>query len=359
MAFKVETLKEWGSRFRASFRAETPGSDAWLWPNVWGVLAKVLAQWAYLFDRRIKTALDQAFVSKATIDYLTRHGDELGMPRKQASYPEGAVRFTGTLGTSIPAGTILTRDDGATYATDATALVPAVGYIDVAVTGQATGPSGNALADTPLVMSPAIAAITETVVDPKGIGRGSDIEGIEDYRQRLLFRKRNPPHGGSESDYEMWALSVAGVTRAWAKGNAFREGTVAVWVMMDDAYLDGIPQQADLDAVQAVFDLNKPATATAVAIAPNLDNIDITIKNLTPDTAEVRANVEAALIELFKQAPQPSLPDQPFSLRISWIWQAIANATGETSHEVTIPGGDITFATGIMPSLGNVILVRG
>ena len=41
----------------------------------------------------------------------------------------------------------------------------------------------------------------------RGLNDGEDIEDVEDWRNKILAGKRNPPHGGSEEDYEKWKKS--------------------------------------------------------------------------------------------------------------------------------------------------------
>ena len=64
-------------------------------------------------------------------------------------------------------------------------------------------------------------------VGVNGIGGGADVESDEDLRARVLFRKRNPPHSGSKSDYIAWALEVPGVTRAFVSPFKTQDGQIA------------------------------------------------------------------------------------------------------------------------------------
>jgi uncharacterized phage protein gp47/JayE len=44
----------------------------------------------------------------------------------------------------------------------------------------------------------------------------------------------------------------------------------------------------------------------------------------------------------------------PFVLSRSWIWQAVANATGEQAHEIVAPVADLVLSPGQLPILGAV-----
>jgi len=78
----------------------------------------------------------------------------------------------------------------------------------------------------------------------------------------------------------------------------------------------------------------------------------------------VRENVVAELRAMFRRNARVAgiaepLASQPYratehTLSRSWIWQAVANATGEQSHEITAPVADVELTPGQMPVLGAV-----
>jgi hypothetical protein len=77
---------------------------------------------------------------------------------------------------------------------------------------------------------------------------GVDIEDDESFRARILFRKRNPPHGGSAGRLCDVGRQVAGVSFYLDRPTVFVErlwrgpGTVRVFPLMFDLYANGIPQ---------------------------------------------------------------------------------------------------------------------
>ena len=82
---------------------------------------------------------------------------------------------------------------------------------------------------------------------------GVDTENDDDLRARILFRIHQPPMGGDADDYVAWALSVPGVTRAWA-ATEMGIGTVTVRFMMDElrADQDGFPNGDDIVMVENI-----------------------------------------------------------------------------------------------------------
>ena len=65
------------------------------------------------------------------------------------------------------------------------------------------------------LMSPVPGVHNELTVGSAGLNGGADQETEPERLVRLLTRIQNPPHGGNPADYAMWAMEVAGVTRAW------------------------------------------------------------------------------------------------------------------------------------------------
>ena len=115
----------------------------------------------------------------------------------------------------------------------------------------------------------------------EGCHRGSDIEDIESLRERVLFRKSEPPMGGAKHDYVAWALSVAGVTRAWCLPHADGLGTIGVLFVRDDDD-NFIPDAAEVQAVQDYIESVRPVTASSVYVAaPTPVAVDFTLKNIT------------------------------------------------------------------------------
>jgi uncharacterized phage protein gp47/JayE len=358
MAFAIPDIKAMAQRARNAFRAETPGTDAWVWPNNIYVSAKVIGGAVWEVFGRLKWMDRQRFALTADGYELERHGLDYGISRKPSSYAQGnLIVVADTWPLTYPVGTKFTRkSDGASYTSTKAASVDKYTLAaKVAVVADVPGKIGNAIYGTP--MDTGFADTTSAAVDSVGLGQGADQETDDQLRARILHRKRYPPHGGDEADYIGWATDLPGVTRAFVKGNAFGRGTVGVWFLMDDTYPAGIPQAADVLAVQAHIDAVAPITANVVVQAPEADCMDIIIRGLTPDTQAVRESAAAEIQSLFQHTAQPSVPGDTFTLYRSWIWQAVGNATGEQHHEVIAPLTDVPFAVGVMPCVRSVSFV--
>jgi len=361
MALVLPTLQSLVQQARNSFRAEAPGTDAWLWPSNIYVVAKVLGGLLSLLFMRIGWINKQRFVSTCTdMSVLLLHAAQYGLSRKPASYAQGFVDVPAVYPFTVPAGTVFKRDDGLHYVTSTDASLAQfspTGTIVVGVVCQTVGKIGNTLALTPLTTS-----LTATdgsplspVVDPAGIGQGADIETFQQLQTRVLNRLRNPPMGGSQYDYETWATSLPGVTRAFATGNAYGAGTVGVLAFMDGTYANGIPQPNDIAAVQSYLDAMKPATANVFVAAGVCSLIDIVVGRIVPDSAANRLAVVGELQAVFANMTKPSTVNSQFVLRKSWLEQAVSNATGIQYDEGLVsPSVDMTFAVGEIPCIGNI-----
>ena len=354
MTFYIPDIKDVVQRARMAFRAETPGTDAWVWPNNIYVSAKVIGGAVWEAFGRLKWMDRQRFAMTATGYELERHGLDYGISRKSASYAQGnLVVVSNVYPKTIPAGTKFTRSDGATFtSTQARDIAKFTLDATIPVVADVSGRAGNTTYGAPMTCN--VAELTSVAVDDYGLGQGADVETDDQLRVRILLRKRYPPRGGSQQDYVSWGLSLPGVTRVFVKGNAYGRGTVGIWFLMDDTYVAGIPQPADVIAMQDHIDSQAPITAIPIVAAPTADCIDIVVQSLSPDTQAARESIAAELQALFRRMAMPGLPDAPFVLDWNWIWQAVGNASGVRGFKIAAPSSDVTFNTGNMPCLRSV-----
>lgn len=375
MAFSLPSLKDLAERTRQSFRANLKGSDAWVWPNNVYASAKVIAGATFEVFGFAAYIEKQIFAHRAPdIESLTRHGDEYGITRKPAAPANGNVTFTITDNAVIATGAVLRRVDGVEFIVSAGGTLATTGTLTLPVVAAADGLAGNTEPNTSLEIISGVTTTSDTAptsaVDGAGIGLGADVEDIESFRSRILFRKRNPPHGGAASDYVLWAGQVSGVSFFGNKPTVYVErlwqgpGTLRVFPLMYDLYSNGIPLPADVARVQEYIEAVRPAGAVVTVAAPVPVVVPVVVSGLQPNTVEVQEAVRAELADAFVRLSRPAGSDvtfgsmpylaSPFSFSRSWIWQAVANATGETRHAITSPSADIALAPGQMAVLGNI-----
>lgn len=352
MSFEIPTPQEVRDQNYSNIEADLPNVDPRLNNSFINAIAKMDAlavHGLYLYLQRLK---DQIFVESSDAEFLEKHGSPLGIDRQEATKAGGTVTATGTNGTSIPAATLLQRSDGSQY-TVTVGVTIATGTADMVVQAVDFGSIGNADASSSLSFVSPIAGVDSTAtVDGDAIIGGEDVETDEDYRQRILDRKRQPPQGGAENDYIVWAKEVANVTRAWAYGNLDGLGTVRVLFMTDTVTADGIPIAAKVTEVDDYISdsSRKPITADLTVLAPTAQPIafDITI---TPDTADIRTAVTEELKDLLLRSAEPD-----GTILISKIREAVSTATGETDNVVNLPAANVTATSDVhIHTFGSIV----
>jgi len=345
MAFSRPVLSDLITRAINDILARLPGSDAALRRSNLNVLARVHAGAVHVLYGFIDWVSKQVMYDTAEAEYLERWSTIWGVNRLAASFATGSVTVTGVNGTVIPAGTELQRADDALYTTDADATI-AAGTATVAVTASAAGAIGNADAGTALALTSPVAGIDSSVT-AGALSGGADAETDTALRSRFIKRIQQPPHGGSEYDYETWALEVAGVTRVWVYPGENGAGSVVVRFVRDnDASL--IPDAGEVATVQAYIDTVRPVTAQVLAAAPVAVPLDFSIQ-ITPNTQAVKDAVTAELADLILRESEPG-----GTLYLSHIRAAISAGAGETNYSMTAPNADVVSATGDMTTMGMI-----
>jgi uncharacterized phage protein gp47/JayE len=322
--------------------------------SVLRVMSDTMAGLAHLVLRYIDWLALQLLPDTAETEWLDRHGNiwlvnaDGTTGRKVATFAEGSAMATGQSGFLIPAATQMSAL-GVDYATleDVTiGIVPT----PVSLRALTAGSVGNLDEGSAVAFSTPIAGVDSnaTIIDMEG---GSDTETDDELRARILFRIRNPPMGGSQSDYILWALSCPGVTRAWAAPEQGL-GTMTVRFMMDDLRSAdrGLPTPNDCVNVFNFIDPLRPVTVKDFFVqAPVPYYYSIIISNLSQDTPDVRIRIQQSIeaMEFEKSAPGQTMYR-------TWVEEAIASTIGVNYFELTF---DTTVmpAPGYMPFLGTIL----
>jgi uncharacterized phage protein gp47/JayE len=372
MPFAIPTLGDLVERSRRSFRAYLPGTDAWLWPNNIGPTAKVIGGMTFEVFGFADYIAKQKFALTADGENLDRHGQEVGISRKTTAPAYGTVTLTAAGALTVSAGAIFQRGDGVQYRALTGSALLGAGTLDTRVVATTDGKAANAIAGTALEIVSGVTGDATAAVGGAEIIGGAEVEpdgplytlDVGTFRGRILFRKRNPPHGGAASDYVLWATAVSGVTRVYVERLWNGTGTVRVFVLMDDLYADGIPPPSEIARVADYIETVRPSGALVTVSAPSAVVVNITVAGLSPNTTTVREAVLAELREAFRRLSRVAGADTPHggmpflavptSFSRSWIWQAVANATGEERHSITVPSGDVALSSGQMATLGTV-----
>lgn len=358
MPFNRPTLPQLIDRAIADINARISGADALMRRATLRVLAMVNALGVHgLYGHQAYVAR-QILVDTADEAHLARHASMWGTSRLTGTVATGPVACTGSNGQSITAGAALVRGDGREYTVAGTVVI-AGGVAVITVNSSEVGDDANADAGVVLTfVSPAPGIDPAATVDTGGLVGGSDAETDEALRQRTLDRKRRPPRGGHVADYVAWAREIAGTTRAWSIGRYPALGQVTVLYVRDDDPVSILPDAGELAAMAAYLDthvdpesgqtVGRPASVELFVVAPTLQPQAFTI-TIEPDTAAIRAAVEAELADLIQREAEPA-----GTLYLSRIREAVSSAEGEFNNIVTVPASDVVAPANTLLTLGTV-----
>lgn len=355
MPFERPTLPALVTRIRADFRGRLGLAGPLLRRAMTDVVAIVWAGAAHLMHGHLEWIARQLRATTSERDALLEDAAMHGITPVAATYANGILVATGTDATVIPAGAVWVHSNGARYEVQADAAI-AAGEADVEVTALGAGDAGNLDDGEELTLETPIAGVDSVAtVDIGGLTGGHDVEGTEEVRDRFLLRLREPPTGGSDQDYKAWTLAVAGVSRAWVYRHENGLGTVVVRFMMGEGG-DEFPAPADVAAVQAKLDEERPTTAEVAAEAPVPLAVPFTIE-LTPNTPTVQAAVEAELADLFDREGEPGDGAGRGTILLSEILTTIGITAGVEDFAVTAPVADVVPAVGEKPVVGAITWV--
>lgn len=352
--FERPTFTEIQANVESDIDARLDGTDPRLRRSVLNTIAYVVAGLAHSLYGFIDFVSKQIFVDTATSTYLDRHGVIWGVERLQAVQAKGNVTFTGTNGTLIPAGTELQRSDLALYTTDVDGTI-ATGTATVAVTAEDPGENGNTEAGSEFTF---VAPITNVdsiaTVAVGGLEGGLDIEDDDSYLERILLKIQQPPQGGSETDYKIWALeSNNAVTNVWVYPLEDGPGTVTVRFMAYGSTETGVPDSELIDIVQEYIDTKKPVTATVNVEAPTTQTLNFTFTSITilPGyvLADVKDAVEANLADMLRRDAAPGA-----TIYKNKIIENVLATPGVDNAVITVPAGDTASDPGEITIMGTV-----
>ena len=360
MPFSRDSLQTIVDRIVADFQTRITGATSLLRRSTLSVIARVNAGVFHLLYEYLDYQARQIFAVTADEAGLEAMVSEYGITRKAAVVAIGSGEATGTNGIVIPAGSELQSTNNQVYITDDEETI-VVGVATLDFTASVAGEDGNDDAGITLTFVSPIAGInTSVTVDSNGISNGSDEETDDSLRERLLIRKRQPPHGGAEFDYEVWALEVSGVTRAWAFPQYMGDGTIGVAFVRDDDTDSLIPNSPERATVKAyIIEHEDPGTGKTIGIPvtaePGLFIIELTPLavdfqiDISPNTPAVQLSIQSNLEDLILRDGGPGE-----TLYLSRITEAISLAESEVKHRVDVPIADVTASTGQVHILGTI-----
>lgn len=359
MAWTSPTLSELISRVESDLNTKFFGTAATLRRSVLKVLARVWAGVVYPLHLFLFWIYAQAFAHLADGDQLDRHGREIGVFRKPATFANGLVIFPGATGVVIPQGTLIqTVSDRVEYQT--TQDVTLTGPTLVSVTAIVAGSAGNQESGVPLELVSPIVGV-DTVRTSGAISEGVEIEGDEEYRARILYKKRNPPQGGADADYVIWATSVSPVTDCWVFPQYPEANSVTLRVANYNATPPVLSPSEVQDVVDYVTDRSRRPVTADVRVASVQVSAIVVRAQIRPYNTATMAAADTELRDLFsaraKSQGEPGTPGT--TIARSQVQNAISSATGVTGATITEILQDGVVVTDITLTINKVANLSG
>lgn len=264
----------------------------------------------------------QLFPQTADAEALSEWADWLEVPRKPGARAVGRITTTGA-GT-LPVDTLMTSDSTGQAFRSGLSTGPNEYLAEALVIGSA---QNLALGDT-LTLSEPVPGVDPTVTVSMAFSGGSEIEDIDDWRERVLAELRaGSGFTGKPGDYERYALRVEGVTRAWERDNRMGLGTISL-AFVYDARTDIIPLASDVTAMQNFFAPIQPADMKKLYVAAPIPNfLHITMGATGTATQAAFASAVDAMLRSDADLEQPIARSQ--------LDETLSLVDGEQTHTIT------------------------
>ncbi len=280
MPYKRPTLKELIETIEKDLYARFNNETR---PNMFSVikvLARVIAGACYLLYGFVEWTMRQMFPDKAEGANFERWPKMFNVQRKKPEYSRGTAIFTGEDGAKIKLYSKIQTQNNFIFQTIKEVEIKNK-KAEVEIFAMATGKEGNLEPGTILSLISPISSV-DSVVTLGSIGThsGADLESIESWRERFLFRLRNPPCAGNQADYEAWALEIPGITRAWCYPRYPKKGSVGLTFVRDNDEKT-IPNSEQIEIVRSIINTKMPVTAELFIfpLVPLVINFVIQLQN--------------------------------------------------------------------------------
>jgi hypothetical protein len=274
----------------------------------------------------LRYALDQALqnlILTSSGERLDEYGEQYGVPRNPATATILEANLPAVDGTMVTTLNDFFGDlNNVQYLPDGTYTASGGLGIDMQLTAQELGATGNLSIGATLSIGSSLAGAENTATVTSVVQTGADEESDDIYRQRLLDAVRVTPGGGNAADYRLWAQDVSGVARAYPYAglpvtdpgflnSEPPERTVYV-ESTTDIDPDGIPPQSLLDDVRDRIttdpdtgEANQPLGLTddTLYVEPIIrTGFYVTVVNLLVDPlleSQLKIDIESALSDYF------------------------------------------------------------
>ncbi len=290
-------------------------------------------------------------------EYLTMHGAQRGLARKEAQAAAGSLTFSRTSALSydlpVPAGTVcaVDKEDTARYVTTEEAVLKA-NTLSVTVKAKAKdgGRGGNTAVNTVQVMITPPSGI-QAVTNGEAFTGGMDAEEDDVFRVRLLKSYANISNGTNAAFYRELAMKHPSVHSAGVVAKEDGVGTVSVYV----ASRGGVPSDEIVQELQEQFDREREL------------NVAVTVKPAVLQMIPLRFQIKPAAQYSFAQAKEicEQVIDDYFAqmqvggvFRIAEVCKNMLDSGAIVNH-FTTPGEDYAMPQNKLAAKGSVVIEEG
>ena len=243
---------------------------------------------------------NQIFPDLMDFDNLQRFGADRGVILRLSTPSTGTITFSGAVGSPVPVGTVVASAGGVSLVATAAGTIALGGTVAVAYQAVVSGTVGNLAAGTALTLSSAPAGIVATATISTANLDGTDTETQQAYLGRVQYRLKNPPQGGSEADYYIWATNVPGCGTAFIYGQRTLANSVDIVILDANGNL---PTVGLIAAVQATIDAKRPVGANhSIVSAPSALAVPVTaalVLGAGANLSDIAALANASLAAYF------------------------------------------------------------
>lgn len=347
----METFEEILERMKSAYQEESGHSAEDVSDT--GLRLRVLAGELYRLRTKLTWLERQAFPQTASGEWLSRHGEQRGVKRREAAKAKGTVTFSRWLPLSfdavIPAGTVcaVPGEEPIEFETLENGVLEA-GKLSVDVPAQAVRGGGvgnvaagyiNTLTDPPVGIN--------YVTNKAAFTGGKEAESDEEYRVRVLAAYGQLSNGTNAAYYRDCALSCEGVGAVGVVPRKNGAGTVGLYLWGEN----GAPDEAVVSRVKSRLEAEREIGVTVDVQSATANTVNVACRLKLKSGAELekaKADIAQALSLYFAGLTVGS------PVYLTELQQVILGAAPVTALEFAASMRNVAAAQNTVPVLGTV-----
>lgn len=241
-------LDDLKNRIYADFVASFTNAITPLKKTFFEVISNAHASVSNLLYLYLDNVQDNSFLNSCSQTRVLSYFAPLNrLSLKSATYAEGILTFTGTVGALIPLGTkVVYNNTSLEYQTTVVATIPLSGTIDVPAIASSTnlGSQGNTLGNIDLTVSTPLSGVNSDVKSTLGFTKGIDAESVESLRTRCMIKQGDSPNIDNRNYYRTLGNQLPNIKATFVTDLKNGNGTFGITILTHSN--NGIPTPTDL-----------------------------------------------------------------------------------------------------------------